>query len=43
VGQVTISVADVDLVYLGLELVLTSMETARKMFDSEPARLRLDA
>lgn len=29
-GQVTISVADVDLIYLGLQLVLTSMETARQ-------------
>ena len=28
-GEVTISVAGVDLVYLGLELVLTSVETAR--------------
>jgi hypothetical protein len=36
VGQVTLSVADVDLVYLGLELVLTSIETARKMFDAAP-------
>jgi hypothetical protein len=32
-GQVTLSVADVDLVYLGLELVLTSIETAHKMLD----------
>lgn len=29
VGEVTISVADVDLLYLGLHLVLTSIETAR--------------
>jgi len=43
VGQVAISVADVELVYLGLELVLTSMETARKMFDSGRASIRLDA
>jgi hypothetical protein len=28
-GEVTISVADVDLIYLGLQLVLTSIETAR--------------
>lgn len=40
VGQVTLSVADVDLVYLGLELVLTSMETADKMFDSTLVRLQ---
>ena len=30
-GDITISVADVDLVYLGLRLVLTSVETARQM------------
>ena len=28
-GDVTISVADVDLIYLGLRLVLTSIEAAR--------------
>jgi len=30
-GDVVISVADIDLVYLGLQLVLTSVETARRM------------
>ena len=30
VGEVTISVADVDLVYLGLQLMLSSIETARQ-------------
>jgi gas vesicle structural protein len=29
-GEVTISVANVELVYLGLQLVLTSVETARQ-------------
>ncbi|MGB2938244.1 MAG: gas vesicle protein GvpJ [Phycisphaerae bacterium] len=29
VGEVVISVADVDLIYLGLQLVLTSVETMR--------------
>lgn len=29
-GEVVISVADVDLLYLGLNLVLTSVETARR-------------
>jgi hypothetical protein len=29
-GHVTVSVADVDLLYLGLQLVLTSIETARQ-------------
>ena len=28
-GDVMISVADIDLVYLGLQLILTSIETAR--------------
>jgi len=31
VGEVTLSVADVDLVYLGLQIVLTSIETARQL------------
>ncbi len=35
-GEVIISVADIDLVYLGLRLVLTSVETARR-FGPEPA------
>ena len=30
VGEATISVADIDLVYLGLQIVLTSIETARR-------------
>lgn len=30
-GDLVISVADIDLVYLGLRLVLTSVETARRM------------
>jgi hypothetical protein len=29
-GEVLISVADVDLIYLGLQVVLTSVETARQ-------------
>lgn len=35
-GEVTISVADVDLVYLGLQAVLTSVETAYESFRLEP-------
>lgn len=31
VGDVTISVADVDLIFLGLKLILTSVETAERM------------
>ena len=30
-GEIVISVADVDLIYLGLQLVLTSVETAKRM------------
>lgn len=30
-GEVTISVADVELVYLGVQLLLASVETARRM------------
>jgi hypothetical protein len=29
VGEVTISVANIDLLYLGLQVILTSIETAR--------------
>jgi len=37
IGEVTISVANVDLIYLSLKVVLTSIETAREMlaFDAE--------
>jgi hypothetical protein len=31
VGEVTISVANVDLIYLGLQLVLTSIDTSESM------------
>ena len=30
VGDIMISVADIDLVYLGLQVILTSVETARR-------------
>jgi hypothetical protein len=30
-GEVVISVADIDLIYLGLKAVLTSVETANRM------------
>ena len=35
-GEVTISVAGVDLLYLGLQLVLTSVETARASLQNGP-------
>ena len=31
VGEITISVADIDLIYLGLQVVLTSIEKAREV------------
>jgi hypothetical protein len=31
IGDVTISVANVDLIYLGLQVILTSKETANKL------------
>jgi hypothetical protein len=40
-GDVTLSVADVDLVYLSLKVLLTSVETADKM--KRAAALRLQA
>ena len=43
-GEVTISVANVDLIYLGLKVMLASVETARKAVDSDfnnPPALRL--
>ena len=36
-GEVMISVADIDLIYLGLQLVLTSVETAREKQPSPAA------
>jgi hypothetical protein len=38
-GEATISVADIDLIYLGLQIVLTSMETARQSIGRVPVRL----
>lgn len=37
-GDVVISVADVDLVYLGLQLVLSSVDTAQRAGIFAPAR-----
>ena len=35
-GEATISVAGIDLIYLGLQIVLTSMETARQSLGRAP-------
>ena len=40
VGEITISVADIDLIYLGLQAVLTSIETARTL--TAPVRAPID-
>ena len=32
-GEITISVADIDLVFIGLNILMTSVETARKVLD----------
>ncbi|MDQ7782296.1 MAG: gas vesicle protein [Desulfomonilaceae bacterium] len=37
-GEVTISVANVDLIYLGLQIVLTSIDTCHTMNETEAAR-----
>lgn len=41
VGEVTISVANIDLIYLGLHLLLTSIETVRNKNSGEPIGTRL--
>jgi hypothetical protein len=38
-GDVTISVADVDLIYLGLKVMLTSVETSERMRATAADRL----
>ena len=44
VGEITISVADIDLIYLGLQVVLTSIEKAREIAAlSPPTRVRNSA
>ena len=35
VGEVTLAVADIDLIFLGLQLILTSVETARELRSSQ--------
>ena len=39
VGEVTISVANIDLIYLGLNLILASIETARQLQAPRPMEL----
>jgi hypothetical protein len=35
VGELTISVANIDLIYLGLQLIITSIETAQEIINPE--------
>lgn len=39
-GEITISVADVDLIFVGLNVVLTSVETARQIIGEREERAR---
>ena len=39
-GDVTLSVADVDLVYVGLRVLISSVEAAQRMRNGEPASER---
>ena len=39
-GSLVISLAGVDLVYVGLNAILTSVETARQHIEATPARRR---
>ena len=32
-GEITIAVADIDLIFIGLNILLTSVETAREVLD----------
>jgi len=41
VGELTISVADVDLLYLGLQVILASIETARGILPNRDGPLSL--
>jgi hypothetical protein len=43
VGELTISVADVDLLYLGLQVILASIETARGILPNRDGPLSLAA
>jgi hypothetical protein len=40
-GEVTIAVADIDLVYIGLNLLLGSVETVNEVLGAREARLEL--
>ena len=37
-GEITISVADIDLLFIGLNLLLTSVETAREVLENRDGK-----
>lgn len=39
-GEITISVADIDLIFLGLNVLLSSVETAHRVLGDRPALLK---
>jgi hypothetical protein len=41
-GEITISVADVDLIFIGLNVMLTSVETARQVLIERNKRVTSD-
>jgi hypothetical protein len=41
-GEITIAVADIDLVFIGLNVLLTSVETARKVLDERKKAVTSD-
>lgn len=41
-GEITIAVADIDLIFLGLNLLLTSVETAREVLDERKKAVTSD-
>jgi hypothetical protein len=41
IGDVTISIADVDLIYLGVKLLLSSVETAERLRPEKDPTLQL--
>lgn len=41
-GEITISVADIDLIFVGLNVLLTSVETAREVLDERKKQVLSD-
>jgi len=41
-GEVTISVANIDLIYLGVNILLTSVETARRLQQPQAIEIKQD-